>query len=436
MATLIRDLIASPTEGEVTLVGWVDKVKVLRWVIFVTIQDGTGKIQVTLAKDELPEDILTAAESLTLQSAVEIRGTLKLNGKVKLHGREIIPKEITVHNVAEPLPIGEHMNEDTRLDWRFLDLRMSDRARCVFEVQTVALAAMNRFWLENDFRVMQSPKIMGAASEDGGSELFSLDFFGNPACLAQSPQLYKQFAMAAGIRRYAEIGPVFRANPSFTTRHDAEFTSIDMEIAWINSHEDVMQTEERWIAYVLQRVKDALGENVKRHFGVDVIVPSLPFPRISMKEAQEIVASKGVVIPPEKVGDLTPEAERTLAREIMKRHGHQFVFVTDYPTNVRPFYHMRDPDTGLTKSFDLIWNGVEVTTGAQREHRYDILLKQAAEKGVDLEGMKFYTDIFRYGCPPHGGFGFGMTRMLMMLLGTENVREVTYIYRGPRRLVP
>jgi aspartyl-tRNA synthetase len=278
---------------------------------------------------------------------------------------------------------------------------------------------------------------MGSPSESG-AELFAVPYFGKKAYLAQSPQFYKQYGMAAGFDRVFEIGPVFRANPSFTSRHDTEFTSVDVEMAWVNSHYDVMAMEERWLHHVLKRVADAHGQELEDRLGVKVVVPQLPFPKIPMSEAVRILNEElGYTVPPETKGDLDPKGERLLGEYAQKHWGHEFVFVTDYPISVRPFYHMRhDDDPNLTKSFDLLWKGLEVTTGAQREHRYDVLAKQAQEKGLSLEPIDYYMDIFKYGAPPHGGYGFGLTRMLMSMMNLDNVREATYLYRNPRRLKP
>ena len=293
---------------------------------------------------------------------------------------------------------------------------------------------MREFWQQQGFVEIHSPKLMGTASESG-AELFQLDYFGQKASLAQSPQFYKQMAMAAGLDRIFEIGPVFRANPSFTSRHDTEFTSIDVEISWIESHEDVMKFEEALLYHTLSRIAEVHGVEIKERFGLSVVVPNLPFPRISLSEARRILAERGHVIAHKE--DLDPPGERGLAEYIREQHGHEFVFVTDYPIEVRPFYHKRhENDQTLTKSFDLLWKGLEVTTGAQREHRVDVLSKQALEKKIPLESIRHYIDFFRYGCPPHGGFGLGLTRLLMILLDRKNVREVTYLYRGPNRLFP
>jgi aspartyl/asparaginyl-tRNA synthetase len=325
---------------------------------------------------------------------------------------------------------------DKRLDWRFLDLRRPEN-NLIFQVQTTVEQAMREFWLAEGFVEIHSPKLTGSPSE-GGAELFSLDYFGTPAYLTQSPQFYKQMAMAAGLDRVFEIGPVFRADPSFTSRHATEFTGVDMEMSWIASEADLMDMEERWLQHTLAAVKEKYGEQIKTVFGVEVVVPSLPFPRITMEEAQAILKKLGHVPPSDtKKGDLDPQGEKLLCEHVLREHGHEFVFVTEYPIDVRPFYHMRAADNPkITKSFDLLWKWMEITTGAQREHRYDILLKQAEEKGVGLEPIRFYLDFFKYGCPPHGGFGFGLARLLTILLNLPGIRDAVFLHRSPNRLVP
>jgi len=244
-------------------------------------------------------------------------------------------------------------------------------------------------------------------------------------------------AMAAGFDRIFEVGPVFRANPSFTSRHDTEFTSIDVEISWIESHEDIMQLEEEWLQYVLSAIKNKLEPAITKYYKVPVTVPTLPFPRITMEEAYIALKQMGYQVTRAAKGDLDPEGERILSQYIKEKFNHEFVFVTDYPASVRPFYHMRQTNNpNLTKSFDLLWNGLEITTGAQREHRYDVLIEQVLNKNLTLPSLQHYLDFFKFGCPPHGGYGFGLSRMLMILLGIKNVREATYVYRGPNRLFP
>lgn len=421
----------------VRLQGWVETVRSMKKMLFVVLRDKTGTIQITHVRGGEGDQVEASLGSLTTGSAIEIVGNVVANEKVKLGQVEVIPSEVVVHSLADPkLPIAEDSGTDLRLDWRFIDLRRP-RNRLIFEVQTTAEVAMRRFWQENGFLEIHSPKLMGGASESG-SELFKVEYFGGSAYLAQSPQFYKQMAMAAGMERIFEVGPVFRADPSFTSRHATEFTSIDMEVSWIDSHEDVMSFEERWLHCILQAVRDEHGPAIMEHFQTDIVVPSLPFPRVTMEEALEIVRESGHVPPPgSKEGDLDPEGERAVCRHIKKTQGHEFAFVTEYPWSVRPFYHMKlEGKPHLTKSFDLLWKGLEVTTGAQREHRYDLLRQQAVEKGLSEASVQYYLDFFKYGCPPHGGLGFGLVRMLMCLLNIGNLREVTYLHRGPNRLTP
>ena len=241
-------------------------------------------------------------------------------------------------------------------------------------------------------------------------------------------------AMASGFEKIFEIGPVFRANKSHTRRHDTEFTMIDMELSFIESHEDVMKAEESWIAYFISKIKEEYGDEIKEVFGVDIVVPTTPFPRVPMDEAQKLLAGKGYKGPKD---DFDAEGEKMFSDLVKEKYGHEFVFVTEYPWSIRPFYHMRS-ESGETNSFDLIWKGTEITTGAQREHRHNILREQAIEKGLnpDSDGMKDYMSFFKYGCPPHGGFGLSPTRVLMLLLDINNVREVTFLPRDTTRLTP
>ncbi len=425
--------LAEFADQRVTVCGWTDKIRDQKTVQFIVLRDETGLVQ--LVKEKVEGDpVCDVISELSADSVVQVSGVVKIDPRVKLGGLEVQIEEVVVLSKAEPIPINEETSLDKRLDWRFIDLR-SNRSRLIFEVQTELERSYRKTWQEEGFIEIHSPKLMAAASESG-AELFRVDYFDTSAYLAQSPQFYKQMAMAAGFGKVFEIGPVFRANPSFTSRHDTEFTSVDVELSWIDSHEDVMNFEQRLLARMLKDVSDKFQDAIRSTFGVDVIVPQLPFPRIKLADAIEIVERSGHKI--ERTdGDLDPEGERRIAEYVQNEYGHQFVFLTDYPATVRPYYHMRHPeDSTLTKSFDLVWKGLEITTGAQREHRYDTLVNQAIEKGLELPPLQFYLDFFRYGIPPHGGFGMGLTRVLMILLGLKNVREVTFLYRGPNRLSP
>jgi nondiscriminating aspartyl-tRNA synthetase len=432
--TLIAEL-KDHLDSTVELRGWAQAIRDQKSMQFLVLRDETGLAQLVLPKQHPPSELNEAISALTPESAVTIAGLVVADERVRLGGLEIQLASLTVDSPAEPeLPVTPESALDKRIDWRYLDLRRPDR-RLIFEVQSTVEHAMREHWREQGFVEIHTPKLMGSASESG-AELFKVDYFERTAYLAQSPQFYKQMAMAGGFGKVFEIGPVFRANPSFTSRHDTEFTSVDVEIAWIDSHEDVMAFEEAWLAHVLSTVAREHGEQIAGTFGVELQTPVLPFPRIALADAKALLKEHGHEAPgPDH--DLDPPSERALSAIVAEQSGSEFVFVTDYPTSVRPFYHMRHQDQPtLTKSFDLLWRGIELTTGAQREHRYEQLLAQASEKGVEVEPIQYYLDFFRYGAPPHGGFGFGLTRLLMQMLGQDNVREVTFLYRGPNRLEP
>ena len=421
----------------VAINGWVHAVRDQKQMQFLVLRDRTGYTQCV---HEKASDVALAEHlaGLTRESAITAIGRVIENPGVRLSGLEIRLEKLLVHNRAQtPLPLDPFADTpsgiDHRLDHRHLDLR-APRNRLIFEVQTTAEAAMRAYWQEKAFIEIHSPKLMGNASESN-AELFALPYFDTTAYLAQSPQFYKQMAMAAGFDRVFEIAPVFRADPSFTSRHTTEFTSVDVEIAWIESCEDVMAFEERWLQHVIQTVRERHGQAISDAFDLELTIPDIPFPRISMAEALAVLSAQGHC--PEREGDLDPQGERLLGDYIRHTHSHAFVFVTDYPISVHPFYHMRKADnSALTCSFDLLWNGLEITTGAQREHRPDVLEAQAVEKGLNPDGIRHYLNFFASGCPPHGGFGFGLARMLMVMLGLPSVRETTLLPRTPNRLHP
>lgn len=438
--TLVQD--AGKKVGElVALRGFVQTVRNQKAVQFIVLRDHTGLIQLVAERSKANSPLNESIAALPRESAIQVTGLVVSNPSVKLGGLEVQLKTLSIESSADVLlPIdifGQTETEvDKRLDWRFLDLRQPEK-QLIFRIQTTVEMAMREFWIENGFVEIHTPKIMGSPSE-GGAELFTLEYFGQTASLAQSPQFYKQMAMAAGMDRVFEIGPAFRADPSFTPRHSTEFTSVDMEMSWIESHHDIMDFEEAWLCHILETVKEKHGEQIGTAFDVDVVIPTRPFPRVTMREAQAVLQDKGHVAPAEtKKGDIDPQGERLLCEYAKEKFGHEFIFVTDYPIEVRPFYHMRKADApSETKSFDLLWKWMEITTGAQREHRYDVLVKQAVEKGVELESIQFYLDFFKYGCPPHGGFGFGLARLLAAMLNQKSIRDVVFLHRGPNRLVP
>lgn len=431
--TLIKDL-APMQDGPVVLGGWVEKLRDQKRIQFIILRDESGDVQVTYPRPADEDSLADSVSTLTNGSFVWIKGRLVHDERVKLGGLEIQLDELEIVTLADPeTPIADDTSIDKRLDWRFLDMRRPEM-NLVFKVQTTIEQAWRKYWEENGFTEIHSPKLMASASESN-AELFKLEYFETVAYLAQSPQFYKQMAMMAGLGRIFEIGPVFRADPSFTSRHATEFTSVDIEVSWIESHEDIMAIQEQLMVAAISAVKEKHGEAIKTLFDVDVVVPTTPFPRIPLAEAVEIVKGRGHEVA--RGGDMDPEGERQIAAHVFETTGHEFVFLTDYPSTVRPFYHMRkEGDQSLTQSYDLIWRGTEITTGAQREHRIDKLIEQAKSKGLEPEGLKTYLDFFRYGAPTHGGFGMGMIRVLMLMLHQPNIREVGFLFRGPNRLEP
>ena len=427
-----RHLIANAVRGEVNkLQGFVENIRNKRTMAFLVLRDYSGRIQLTVEKEKYPE-IAEQVDKLTVESVITVEGMVVENSFVKMGGVEMLPEKMHIESIAEPLPISKDAAIDSRLDYRWVDLR-SDRNTLIFKAQTCMVGAMREFCLQKNFMEIHTPKLIGAASESG-SDVFELKYFDRKAYLSQSPQFYKQMAMAAGFDRIFEVGPVFRAEKSFTNKHATEFTGFDIEMSYITSFREVMEMEAEILQYALQKVKDQYGEQIKEIFGLEVVVPTLPFPEMKLQDVyKELEERYGYTCPEEEKNDLTTEAEHLCAKLSMDKFGHEFLFVTDYGPEKRAFYHMRD-EHGMPLGYDLIWRGTEITTGAQREHRYEQLRAQADEKGLG-EDVKFYMDFFRYGCPPHGGFGLGVDRLTMLLVGVP-IKEVMFLFRGPNRLTP
>ena len=426
-----RTYIKDVTPGMRRISGFVENFRNKKWMAFIVVKDITGKLQVTIEKEKHPE-MLEMLDSLTIQSVVTFEGEVVESEYVKLGGKEMYPTTMKIESIAEAIPIKDDSEIDVKMDYRWIDLRR-DSNHLMLKLQTTLTAAMREFLVERNFVEIHTPKLIGAASESG-SDVFSVKYFDTTAYLAQSPQFYKQMAMAAGLERIFETGPVFRAEKSYTNKHATEFSGFDLELSYIDSFDDVMKIEEELLTYAIAKVKEAHGEELLALYGKELTVPALPFPRMKLCDVYaELEARYGYTVPDELKGDLTTEAERMCHKLSMDMFGHEFLFITDYDAKDRAFYHMRD-ERGVPCGYDLIWRGVEITTGAQREHRYEILKKQAAEKGLD-EDVKFYLEFFKYGCPPHGGFGLGIDRLTMLFLGIS-IKEVQFLFRGPNRLTP
>ena len=417
--------------GNVKFNAMVEVVRDKKNMQFVVVKDFSSKIQLFVDKVEYPE-VGELFSHLVPGATVLVEGELVLNDHVKLGGREVLVHKVEQTSHAEVNPIAEDSSIDQRLDYRWIDLR-TDKNLLLFKVQTCLVNGLREYCINNDFVEIHTPKLIGAASESG-ADVFKVDYFDTNAYLAQSPQFYKQMAMAGGFGRIFECGPVFRAEKSHTRKHTTEFTGFDIEVSNIESQEDVMVLEEEMLTFALEKVKAQYGEQIKELFGVEVVVPKLPFPRIKLADLYaELQNRYGLVVPDCEKDDLTTEAERLCERFAKDVYGHEFIFVTDFGIRKRPFYHMRKD--GIPQGYDLMWKGVEITTGAQREHRYDILKAQAQEKGLDKD-VEFYLQFFKYGCPSHGGFGMGVDRLTMNLLEVDSLKEAMFLFRGPDRLTP
>ena len=422
----------------VIISGFAEKIRNLQWVQFIVLRNEANRIQVTIEKsEEKNKEMVEIVNNLTAESTIKVHGIIKENNHVKMGGIELIPDSIEVTSTSEAeLPINifdkEAANIDTRMDNRFLDLR-NDFNWYINRIQSEFVRGMRQYLYEEDFTEIHTPKLIGAASESG-SEVFKVDYFDNNAYLAQSPQFYKQMAIAAGYERVFEVAPAFRAENSNTNRHATEFTSFDLEFANINSYEDVMAVEEDLLIAGLTAVKEKYGDKIKELYNTEVIVPKKPFPRIKLQDLyKELEKRYNYQVPDHDIGDMNAEAEKLTSKFAMEEYGHEFIFVTDFNKTKRAFYHMRKDN--VPQGYDLIWRGTEITTGAQREHRYDVLEMQAKEKGLG-EDIKFYKDFFKYGCPPHGGFALGIDRLTMLLLGLPSLKETMFLFRGPNRLTP
>lgn len=410
--------------------GFIHAIRDQGGIKFLQLRDISGIVQIVILKSE--KEAFDLIKTLTLESVLEIEGNVK-EEKQAPGGFEVQAITIKVLSSAEPelpIPLIEEKGADDteitkRLDWRWIDLRKVSKAD-IFNVWTYLEAGFREYFLANGFIQIYTPSFMNTASETG-AEVFEVKYFDKKAYLAQSPQFYKQMAMASGLEKVFMTGPVFRAEPSYTTRHLTEFTGWDFEVSYIQDHFEIMAIEEAMIISGFKKVAEATNINVE--------VPSPGFPKITMAEAKKLLKEKG--IKSEKSYDFSPEEERGVSEIIKEKYGSDFVFVYDYPVEARPFYHMRhDNFPELTKSFDLIYRGLEITTGAQREHRLDVLKSQALEKGMDIGQLGNYLNFFRYGCPPHGGAGIGPARIIMKMLGLSSVKEATFLPRDVKRLLP
>lgn len=427
--TYIKDLKEKLGE-HVKVNAHVEKIIKVKSVAFIIIRDISGRVQVVVDKDKFEQEI----KDLRVGSSLSVVGEVTKSEKQL----EIAAHELkAVSTFTDKLPIDmlgkTNTSFEKQLDWRYLQLR-DEKHAFVFKIQTLLEHSFREFFIKNDFIEIHTPKIVGSASESG-AEVFSIDYFGRVGYLAQSPQFYKQMAMSAGFDKVFEIAPAFRADRAKTAVHATEFTSIDVELSWIEDHLEVMKLEEELIRYGLSKVKEIYGEEIKRIFDKEIVMPDSPIPIIALDEAIKIVIEMGHSDYHSLDGDLDNEAQKLICEYTLKEYGSEFTFIDKYPFASRAFYTMKcEDDPRLSKGFDLIWRGVEITSGAKREHRYDKIKEQALEKG--LKDIDFYLDFFKYGSVPHGGFAIGLARFLMIMLDLSSIKETTFIHRSINKIKP
>ncbi|HOM95382.1 MAG: aspartate--tRNA(Asn) ligase [Candidatus Methanofastidiosa archaeon] len=418
---------------EIVLTGWVHERRDLGGIKFILLRDREGIAQITAPKKKVSEEIFKLMDSLGREWVIAVKGDVKSSPQAP-GGLEVIPTEIEVINTAEPnLPLdpSEKVDADidTRLDNRFLDIR-KPKVMAIFKIRSDILTAAREYLLSQAFIEIQTPKISASGTE-GGTELFPISYFEREAFLAQSPQLYKQTMMATGMDRVFEMAHYFRAEESNTRRHLSESDAIDIEMAFVENEEEIMHILENLVSHMLNYV----SENRKKELdllGVEISPLPKSFRRVTYDQAISLLQETGFNV--RHGEDLGTESEKALGNIIKEKYGDDLYFLTKYPLSTKPFY--TNFDGNVARAFDLDYKGVEISSGGQRIHNVDILKTKIKEKGLIVSSFETYLKTFRYGMPPHGGFGLGIDRLIMQMLNLENIREAVLFPHDRRRLEP
>lgn len=416
-------------EKKVIIRGWIHKIRDLAHVSFIMLRDKSGIIQLVCSKDQI--------KGLRLETSIEVVGIVKSNEKA-LKGIEIGVESIDIKGKVYydklPFEIESYKNKaalETQLDYRTISLRIPKK-KAIFKIQNEVEEAFRTYFKNNDFEEIHTPKIINSGTE-GGSEMFTVNYFNKRAFLAQSPQFYKQMMVGAGFERVFEVGYAYRAELHNTWRHLNEYVSLDVEMGFIEDEKDLMNIEEDFLRYMFKHLNKTCSEELKM-FDVE-LQDELNIPRIPLAEVQEILLKEFNKKSP--VGNIDNEGEALFHKYVKEKYNCDFVFLTEYPTIKRPMYAMEcEDDSSMTKSFDLIYKGVEITTGGQRIHDYEMLKGKMERLGLNVEDFAFYLDTFKYGMPPHGGFAIGLERITMQILNLGNIREASLFPRDMKRLMP
>ncbi|MCX9009895.1 MAG: aspartate--tRNA(Asn) ligase [Candidatus Methanoperedens sp.] len=416
--------------SSITVCGWAHEIRDLGGITFLVVRDREGPVQVTLFKKTIDKNVLEIVRGLSRESVVAVTGTVKKEAKAP-NGYELVPTAVTVLGRAEsPLPMDTtgkvDADLDTRLDARFMDTRRPG-TQAIFRIRHLMLKSVRDYLAREGFVEITTPKVVATATE-GGTALFPITYFEREAFLNQSPQLFKQLMMSGGLDRVFEIGPIFRAEEHDTRKHLNEATSIDIEASFLDN-EDVMVILENLVKHVYSSVAEDEARHLKT-LGIEVKVPKTPFKRVAYDEAIDIARDHGEKI--EWGDDLTTESEHSIGETIGEHY-----FIVDWPTKIKPFYaqpYENKPE--ICRAFDMMHPRMELSSGAQRVHSYETLRSRIEAQGLNADSFEFYLKAFRFGMPPHAGWGLGAERLLMTMLGIDNIREVVLFPRDRKRLSP
>ncbi|MFD0771538.1 aspartate--tRNA(Asn) ligase [Bacillus sp. CGMCC 1.60114] len=424
---LISECTPHKTET-VVLKGWVKKIRHLGNVSFLLLRDRTGVMQCVLEKE-------WAGYKVEVESVVQVTGKVIETNKTEL-GIELLVEDVQLLNSTEPIPFEVNKKKlqvglDQMLHSRPLSLR-HERVQAIFTIKSMFAHAFSEYLLQNGFTRIFTPKIVSQGAE-GGANVFQLNYFEKEAYLAQSPQFYKQMMVAGGLERVFEVAPVYRAEHHNSSRHLNEYISLDVELAFIEDFYEVMQLETDVLRYMFEKVQQYCVKELQL---LQIDIPVITkIPKLTVTEAQGILQKEYRKESP--IGDLDSEGEKLLGKYVKETYNSDFVFITHYPKETRPMYTMPNKENAsVTDSFDLLYKGLEITSGAQRIHNYDMLVRSFGEKELNVENFQSYIDTFRYGCPPHGGFAIGLERLVYKFLNLSNVREASAFPRDCTRLVP
>lgn len=415
-------------EKEIKIEGWLYRVRRLKSITFLVIRDRSGLVQCVIENNNID------LSSLKLESVVSIVGIVKKSNN-SLNPFEILVESFEIISEAHELPIELNKKEfdvnlDTILNNRAISIR-HEKVNSIFKIQNIIVQSFREFLINKGFTEIFTPKIVAEGAE-GGTEVFKVEYFEKTAYLAQSPQFYKQMMVGAGFERVFEVAHVYRAEQHNTSRHLNEYISMDLEIGFINDEFDIMNLEEDLIKFILKAI-EVKGKEYLKILNVNIPKIDVSIPKIELNEAIEIL--KKVYGKGDLEGDLDPEGEKLICKYAKEKYGCDFIFLTNYPKRKRPMYTMPFEEQG-TRSFDLLFKGVEITTGGQRINDYNMLIKSIENKGLNPKDYESYTDIFRYGMPKHGGLAIGLERITTQLLNLENVREASLIPRDRTRITP